>query len=127
MSTTTGAVAFIILAAMAATICASLYVAVKHLERVESLLANCTFVTGNRKTLSQAGLFGKVMRMLSISLALTFPKAYARKGLLDLNEVANFPNRIKKTLILLGAMHPILIGSLIAFRIWLHILDPSHT
>jgi hypothetical protein len=34
---------------------------------------------------------------------------------------------MKKTLILLGAMHPLLIGSLIAFRIWLHILDPSRS
>lgn len=64
------------------------------------------------------------MRTLSISILLTVPKIYARKSLVDLDEVTNFPIRMKRTLIVLGAMHPTLIGALILFRIWLRPLGP---
>ena len=127
MSTAVGIVAFIILAAMIITLCASLYISSYHLGRIESLLPNSAFVSGNKKTFSQAGLIGKVMRTLSISILLTVPKIYARKGLVDLDEVTSFPIGMKRTLIVLGAMHPTLIGALILFRIWLHTLDPSRS
>lgn len=67
------------------------------------------------------------MRTLSISILLTAPNIYTRKGLVDLDEITNFPIRMKRTLIVLGAMHPTLIGALILFRIWLHTLDPSRS
>lgn len=124
MSTEAGIVAFIILAAMTVTLCASFYISIYHLDRIESLLPNSAFVSGNKKTFSQAGLIGKVMRTLSISILLTVPKIYARKSLVDLDEVTNFPIRLKRTLIVLGAMHPTLIGALILFRIWLRPLGP---
>lgn len=124
MSTEAGIVAFIILAAMIVTLCASFYISIYHLDRIESLLPNSAFVSGNKKTFSQAGLIGKVMRTLSISILLTVPKIYARKSLVDLDEVTNFPIRMKRTLIILGAMHPTLIGALILFRIWLRPLGP---
>ncbi|WP_177342419.1 hypothetical protein [Pseudomonas sp. ABFPK] len=124
MSTEAGIVAFIILAAMTVTLCVSFYISIYHLDRIESLLPNSAFVSGNKKTFSQAGLIGKVMRTLSISILLTVPKIYARKSLVDLDEVTNFPIRMKRTLIVLGAMHPTLIGALILFRIWLRPLGP---
>lgn len=124
MSTEAGIVAFIILAAMTVTLCVSFYISIYHLDRIESLLPNSAFVSGNKKTFSQAGLIGKVMRTLSISILLTVPKIYARKSLVDLDEVTNFPIRLKRTLIVLGAMHPTLIGALILFRIWLRPLGP---
>lgn len=124
MSTEAGIVAFIILAAMTVTLCASFYISIYHLDRIESLLPNSAFVSGNKKTFSQAGLIGKVIRTLSISILLTVPKIYARKSLVDLDEVTNFPIRMKRTLIVLGAMHPTLIGALILFRIWLRPLGP---
>jgi len=127
MSTAAGVVAFIILAAMVATNCVSLYISVRHLAHIESLLQNSKFVAGNIKTFSQAGLMGRVMRLLSITMILTIPKPYARRGLLDLNEIEKFPACLKRALIAVGAMHPILIGSLIAFCIWLYILDPSRS
>ena len=124
MSTEAGIVAFIILAAMTVTLCVSFYISIYHLDRIESLLPNSAFVSGNKKTFSQAGLIGKVMRTPSISILLTVPKIYARKSLVDLDEVTNFPIRMKRTLIVLGAMHPTLIGALILFRIWLRPLGP---
>lgn len=127
MSTAAGVVAFIILAAMIATNCVSLYISVRHLEHIESLLKNSKFVAGNIKTFSQAGLMGRVMRMLSITMILTIPKPYARRGLLDLNEIEKFPACLKRVLIAIGTLHPILIGSLIAFCIWLHIHDPNRS
>lgn len=124
MSTEAGIVAFIILAAMTVTLCVSFYISIYHLDRIESLLPNSAFVSGNKKAFSQAGLIGKVMRTLSISILLTVPKIYVRKSLVDLDEVTNFPIRMKRTLIVLGAMHPTLIGALILFRIWLRPLGP---
>lgn len=49
MSTEAGIVAFIILAAMTVTLCASFYISIYHLDRIESLLPNSAFVSGNKK------------------------------------------------------------------------------
>lgn len=49
MSTEAGIVAFIILAAMTVTLCVSFYISIYHLDRIESLLPNSAFVSGNKK------------------------------------------------------------------------------
>lgn len=125
MSITIGTIAFIILASTTITNCVSLYVSVRYLERIEGLLPNSTFISGNQKIFQQAGLMGKVIRTLLISILLTIPKVYTRRGLADPEEIRKFPTKLKNKLILLGIIHPILLGCLILLWVWLVILYPD--
>ena len=69
MSTAVGIVAFIILAAMIITLCASLYISTYHLGRIESLLPNSAFVSGNKKTFTSRPYWQGNAHTLNINTA----------------------------------------------------------
>lgn len=108
-----GLVALLIFAPMLLAIVVQCYVAHKYTERVESLLTNCSFVTGNKNTFQHAGLLGKVMRMGLISMVLATPKIFVRRGLIDLNEVKRFPPQIRRLLVSLLGIHIVLFAALV--------------
>lgn len=56
-----GLIALLILAPIILSIIVLFYIAHKYTEHFESLLPNCTYVTGNKKIFQHAGLLGKVM------------------------------------------------------------------
>ncbi|MGF6394853.1 hypothetical protein [Pseudomonas plecoglossicida] len=74
------------------------YLSHRLTEEIESQLPNCKLIRDNKAIYSSLGFVGKVFRFGTISLMLVFPKAYARKGLIDLNEVEQLPRHTKKTL-----------------------------
>lgn len=59
MSTAVGIVAFIILAAMTIKLCASFYISTYHLGKIESLLPNSAFVSGNKNPFHKQALLAR--------------------------------------------------------------------
>lgn len=74
------------------------YLSHRDTEYIESLLPNCKIVKDNRKLYSEFGLTGKIIRFGALSIMLVFSEAYARRGLINLEEVDKLPARIKKRL-----------------------------
>lgn len=107
-----GLVALLILAPMVLAILVQCYVAHKYTERFESLLTNCTFVTGNKNVYQHAGLMGKVMRTGLISMVLAMPRIFVRRGLIDLEEVKRFPPQMRWLLVSLLGIHIVLLAAL---------------
>lgn len=87
------------------------YVGIKHLDKIEGLLSKSDFVMGNRNLYLHAGLLGKVMRVCTISTLLTTPSLFARRGLVDVTQLRDFPSSMKK--ILIGAWCTMCISSVI--------------
>ncbi|KJZ43101.1 MULTISPECIES: hypothetical protein [Pseudomonas] len=108
-----GLVALLIIVPMVLAIVVQCYVAHKYTERFESLLTNCTFVTGNKNAFQHAGLLGKVMRTGLISMVLAIPKVFVRRGLIDFNEVKRFPSRMRRLLVSLLGIHIVLFAALV--------------
>jgi len=111
-----GLIALLILAPMLLAMVLQFYIAHKYTERFESFLTNCSFVIGNKKTFQHAGLLGKVMRTGLISMVLAIPKAFVRRGLIDLDEVKRFPPRMRRMLVSLLAIHIVLLAALAIFN-----------
>ena len=88
-----------------------MYVAIRHLDEVEELLSKSDFVWGNRKLYLRAGLLGKIMRICTISMLLTMPSLFARRGLVDVAHLRDFSNSMKR--IMVGAWCTMCISSMI--------------
>ncbi|MBO9550574.1 MAG: hypothetical protein J7573_14085 [Pseudomonas sp.] len=88
-----------------------MYVAIRHLDEIEELLSKSNFVLGNRKLYLHAGLLGKIMRICTMSALLTMPSLFARRGLVDVTQLRDFPNSMKR--ILVGAWCTMCISSMI--------------
>jgi len=107
-----GLVALLIIVPMVLAIVVQCYVAHKYTECFESLLTNCSFVTGNKNVYQHAGLLGKVMRPGLISMVLAIPRPFVRRGLIDLDEVKRFPPRMRRLLVSLLGIHIMLLAAL---------------
>ncbi|MNQ68581.1 hypothetical protein D3C85_831410 [compost metagenome] len=73
-----------------------IYMVHVYTEKAEALLSNSGFVKANLKAFDQAGLLGKAMRNGFITLVLINPDPLAKRGLVNMNEVKEFPRRIKR-------------------------------
>jgi len=73
--------------------------AYRHIETLESQLANCKFVQGNRSLYATAGMLGKTMRLCMIAGMLSTPNFYLRRNLADLDDIHNIPQRTKRVLL----------------------------
>lgn len=110
-----GWIALLILVPIILSMLVLCYIAHRYTEHFESLLSNCTYITGNKKIFQHAGLLGKIMRTGSISLVLTMPTIFSRKGLVDLREVERFPLNMKRLLVSLLAVQFMLLIALTIF------------
>lgn len=98
-----------------------IYIALFYVERIESLLEKSSYIQGIRSTFLRAGLPGKVLRTCCIACMMTMPAIYARRGLINMKEVNNFPLKMKRTLIGLWLALTIEILSMLVFRAWLYL------
>ena len=114
-----GLIALLIFSPMGFSMLATVYMAHRHIEKIESLLPNCRLVQDTKKLYSHAGLLGKVLRTGTISLMLVVPRAYARKGLADYREVMQFPKRLRGWLVVLVLSVFIEFSALVWLRIWI--------
>lgn len=122
-----GAVFALLITAIFISMSITLYLSHRLTEHIESLLPNCKLISENRKTYAELGFIGKVFRFGTISLMLVSPKAYARKGLIDINEVNQLPARIKKLLSRLVIVCLALFLTLLLFRACLYAVDHYQT
>ncbi|HEN8712874.1 TPA: hypothetical protein U8203_003410 [Pseudomonas putida] len=93
-----GAAFAIIITAIFVSMSLTLYLSHRMIEHIESLLPNSKLINDNIKLYAGLGLPGKAARFGAISFMLIFPKAYARRGLIDIHEVNQLPDHIKKPL-----------------------------
>lgn len=81
------------------------YVAHAYTEKAEDFLSNSSVVVGVKLTYSQAGLPGKAIRIGGLTTALIFKNTYIKKGLLNPEDVKNFPNDLKRLLVTSWSLH----------------------
>lgn len=122
-----GIVFAILIAAIFVSMSTTLYLPHRLTEHIESMLPNCKLISEDRKTYAGLGFTGKVFRFRTISLMLTFPKAYARKGLIDAKEANQLPSHTKKLLSRLVIVCIALFLALLLFRPFLYIDDNYQT
>ncbi|MGF6394852.1 hypothetical protein QFZ86_003786 [Pseudomonas plecoglossicida] len=93
------AISFLILTSLFISISALTYIAHRHIESLESQLANCKFVQGNRSLYATAGMLGKTIRLCMIAGMLSTPNFYLRRNLADPDDIHNIPQRTKRVLL----------------------------
>jgi hypothetical protein len=109
-------IAFLILGPMILAMIAQAYIAYRYTEHFESLLPNCAFVIGNKKSFEHAGLPGKLLRTGLISVVLAIPQAFMHRNLINLEEVERFPTRPRRLLVSLPGLHLALLLALTIFN-----------
>ncbi|KPG98192.1 hypothetical protein AEQ67_12580 [Pseudomonas sp. RIT-PI-q] len=75
------------------------YLAHAYTEKAELLMPNSSFVQANKGMLSQAGLMGKAIRNGVLTLVLLTPSLAAKRGIVDVADVKNFPNGLRRMLV----------------------------
>lgn len=111
-----GLIGLLIMGPMIFSMLAIVYVAHYYVESFEAMMPNSRIVRDYRRVFSSPGLVGKLMRTGSISMILMMPKMYARRGLVDLDEVRGFPRRLKRVLVGLHLLLFVLLSALVGFR-----------
>ena len=96
-----------------------IFVAHRHLDRIESALSNSRMVAVNREIYFHAGLLGKVMRLGSISAMLSMKDFSVRKGLLNSDDLAKAPAELQKLLVRLWSVQISLIALIVLFFVWI--------
>lgn len=72
------------------------WVAVFRLEQIEDALGNCQIIIDSRRLRKNLGLQGRQYRLASVIGALLFTNMYARKGLVDIDQVRNMPKHLRR-------------------------------
>lgn len=93
--------------------------AYRYLDRIESILSNSRMVAVNREIYSHAGLFGRVMRLGSISAMLSMKYFSVRKGLLDSDDVSKAPADLQRLLVRVWNGQILLIALIVMFFVWI--------
>ncbi|MFJ3370489.1 hypothetical protein [Pseudomonas sp. NPDC086251] len=75
------------------------YLAHAYIARLELLLSNSRFVKYHKETFSGLGFMGKVVRSGFIVFVLLMPQLMARRGGVDVDQVKNFPIKLKRILV----------------------------
>ncbi|MCF5732639.1 hypothetical protein [Pseudomonas syringae] len=84
-----------VLIAIGVVLLAVILIAHKYIDVVEGCLENSSYIEDNRRVWSNAGLLGKVMRGGIISMVLIMPRMYAKRGLVDIEELNRLPKRYR--------------------------------
>ena len=94
-----GIYSFLLLKLLIIILLRSLYVAHVYLHQIEKGFESSPMVKDLDVYLI-AGLAGKVFKCCMISYIFLFPLPYARRGLINIEDVHNFPSRLKVTFLL---------------------------
>ncbi|WP_346828648.1 hypothetical protein ABDX87_15320 [Pseudomonas abietaniphila] len=81
-----------------------IYVAHAYTEKSEFMMPKSSFVKANIDTYSQAGLIGKVIRNGFLTMVLMMPNISHRRGIVNLDEVRDFPVGLKRILFMTWGM-----------------------
>jgi len=113
----------LIIISVSITLAVTAHYAHREIDKIESLLKNSKMVMSDKLTLSNAGLLGKIFRLTSISFLLMTPNFFARKGLVDADEISKLPRKVKNKLKALGYTYTILIITFLTSSIFSYYLD----
>jgi hypothetical protein len=105
------------------TLALTAHYASREIEKIESLLKNSKMVMSDKLTLANAGLLGKIFRLTSISFLLMTPDFFARKGLVDADEIAQLPRKVKNKLKAFGYTYTLLITSFLTSSIFSYFIN----
>ncbi|MFJ4432809.1 hypothetical protein ACIPZG_17745 [Pseudomonas sp. NPDC089395] len=95
------------------------YVARSYIELIESRLPNSKAVEENKAIHNKNELVGKIMRLHGVVMMLLLPRIYARRGLVEIDDVKEFPRGMKCLLLFLHGSFFALLGALVGIRSWL--------
>jgi len=85
-----------------------MWVALFRLEQIEDSLGNCQIIIESRRQRKNLGLHGRQYRLASAIGALLFTDMYARKGLVDMDQVRDMPKPLRR-----WALIPFVTGGLL--------------
>lgn len=91
-------------------------IAHKYVEAIENRLPQSPYISDIRRTWSNAGLLGKVMRGGIIAMIFLMPRMHAKRGLIDAQEVSELPQRYKYLLTVPLVIGCVLFVVLLALR-----------
>lgn len=94
------------------------YVIYRYTDMFETYLPTCKVVSDYKKVFSNYGFWGKSVRAGSIGMVLMIPRLYARRGLVDLDEVGRFPIKWRRVLVTLNVLLFFLFGAMFVFSGW---------
>ncbi|MFT0518328.1 hypothetical protein [Pseudomonas faucium] len=100
------------------------YYAHREIDKIENLLISSKMVVSNKIIFSHAGLIGKIFRITSLSFLLMRPTLFARKGLIDPNDIAQLSKKTQTQLKTIGYAYTILIITLFASSALSYLLPP---
>ncbi|OPK11429.1 hypothetical protein BZ163_04280 [Pseudomonas sp. VI4.1] len=89
-----------------------------YTERAEALMINSSFVKANRSLFSPMGLVGKAMRNGLLTLVLLTPTLAAKRGLVNIADVKNFPIGLRRILFLSWGSSFVLSVALVALNVF---------
>ncbi|MNM46072.1 hypothetical protein D3C81_570020 [compost metagenome] len=102
-----------------------IYMVHVYTEKAEALLSNSGFVKANLEAFDQAGLLGKAMRNGFITLVLINPDLLAKRGLVNVNEVKEFPRRIKRVSVVSWGLCFLFTSALMILGFYIEYVDKS--
>ncbi|KPG98191.1 hypothetical protein AEQ67_12575 [Pseudomonas sp. RIT-PI-q] len=94
-----------------------------YTEKAEALMPNSIFVEANKKTFSHAGLLGKSVRNGFLTMVLLTPALTAKRGLVDVADVQNFPSGFKRMLVASWGLNFLFCVALIVFGSYLKAIE----
>ena len=89
-----------------------------YTERAEALMINSSFVKAKRSLFSPMGLVGKAMRNGLLTLVLLTPTLAAKRGLVNIADVKNFPIGLRRILFLSWGSSFVLSVALVALNVF---------
>lgn len=96
-----------------------IFVAFRWLEKIESFFSNSRMVLDNKQLYFYAGVFGRLLRLGSISVMLSVKSFSIRKGMLDVGDVYKAPIGLIRSLVGLWFFHMLLFIVFAVFCFWL--------
>ncbi|MHC2147231.1 hypothetical protein [Pseudomonas sp. 210_17 TE3656] len=101
-----------------------IYIIHAYTEKAESHLPKSIFVGDNISMWSHAGFIGKTMRNGYLTLVLAMPEICSRRGILEITEARQFPQRLKLTLFISWGLGFIFFAAMMVVGSYIQYLKP---
>ena len=101
-----------------------IYIIHAYTEKAESHLPKSRFVGDNISMWSHAGFIGKTMRNGYLTLVLAMPEICSRRGILEITEARQFPQRLKLTLFISWGLGFIFFAAMMVVGSYIQYLKP---
>ncbi|SEJ88187.1 hypothetical protein [Pseudomonas sp. NFR16] len=90
---------------------------------VDSRLSRCSVVVDIKTTFGGLGFIGDLYRVGTVACVLMFPKLFLKRRVIDIRQVAGFPNKLKRLIVVPFLLNIIFFTAMLVFRAWLYFYD----